>query len=46
MEVFTPIANLGPVWVFIINLAVAVLGGMAITTGLTETLPGKKRTGG
>ncbi|MCI7392836.1 MAG: mechanosensitive ion channel family protein [Lentihominibacter sp.] len=38
MEVFTPIANLGPAWVFIINLAVAVLGGIAITTGLTKLL--------
>ena len=37
MEVFTPIANLGPAWVFIINLAVAVLGGIAITTALTKT---------
>lgn len=38
MGIFEPIANLGPVWVFVINLICIVIGGVLITAVICKIL--------
>ena len=38
MGIFEPIANLGPAWVFVINLACVIVAGFLITAGIVKAL--------